>query len=66
MGLSGERASYYEQQLQAGRPVVTVHVGGRYQEAKDVLLRCGAFGIDSTGAGTTRSATRSGTWDQGE
>jgi hypothetical protein len=61
MGLSEGEATYYERQLELGRTVVTVSVQGRYREAKAVLERHGAFGIDSTGAGTARYAARDGT-----
>jgi hypothetical protein len=66
MGLSEPEATYYERQLELGRTVVTVNVAGRYQEAKAVLVRHGAFGIDSTGAGTARYAARSGAVEQAE
>ncbi len=66
MGLSEQEATYYERQLELGRTVVTVNVEGRYQEAKVVLERHGAFGIDSTGAGTARYAARSRAAEQAE
>ncbi len=66
MGLPEQEATYYERQLELGRTVVTVSVEGRYQEAKAILERHGAFGIDSTGAGTARYAARSGAAEQAE
>jgi len=43
MGLSEEEARYYEQQLQAGRTVVTVRADGRSAEAAKILGRNGGF-----------------------
>jgi hypothetical protein len=39
LGIPEEEAKYYDQEFQAGRVVVTVDAGGRFQEAQAILMR---------------------------
>jgi len=64
-----EEARFYESELKAGRILVGVKVDGRYQDAVNVLRRCGAYDASSPGerhagglgaqpaAGTTTAGT---------
>jgi FAD/FMN-containing dehydrogenase len=58
MGVPEEEARYYDSEFQAGRTIVTVQAGGRYQEALDILRRQGAY-VAST-RGSTATGTMSG------
>jgi len=42
MGLSDDDANYFDREVQAGRTLVTVKAGPRYEEAAEILNRCGA------------------------
>jgi hypothetical protein len=41
MGVPEEEARYYETEFQAGRAIVTVRAGDRYEEAAGILHRHG-------------------------
>jgi hypothetical protein len=43
LGLPEEEATYYEGEFKAGRTLVTVRAPGRYEEARDILRRFGAY-----------------------
>jgi uncharacterized membrane protein len=43
LGLPEEEARFYEEQLRAGHPVVTVKANGRFYEAHAILRRFGAI-----------------------
>src|SRR5437588_4004977 len=43
LGIPEEEARYYEEEFKAGRTIVTVKAGTRYQEARDILHRHGAY-----------------------
>jgi uncharacterized protein (TIGR02271 family) len=43
MGIPEEEAKYYESELQAGRFLVTVRADGRFDEARAILMRHGAY-----------------------
>jgi hypothetical protein len=47
LGIPEEEAGYYEKELQAGRTLVTVDAGARYDEAVAILRRHGALGKGS-------------------
>lgn len=47
MGVPEEEARFYESEFQAGRAILTVHAGERWQEAADVLNRYGRCGQDA-------------------
>jgi hypothetical protein len=64
LGMTEREATFYERQLEQGKTVVTINVAGRYEEAEEALRRGGAVTIDSTGSGTERYATASGTEQQ--
>jgi uncharacterized protein (TIGR02271 family) len=55
LGLSETEAKYYEKEFRAGRTIVTVKAGRRYDEAVAVLRRFGAYDHE------TRTATTGGT-----
>jgi len=57
MGVPEEEAHYYEGEFNEGRILVTVKADGRYQEARDILRREGAYDIENRGGATTRTAT---------
>jgi hypothetical protein len=46
-GIPEEEAKHYEQELAAGRTIVTVKADGRYAQAVEVLRRHGAYGKGS-------------------
>jgi uncharacterized protein (TIGR02271 family) len=56
MGVPEEEAHYYESEFNEGRILVTVKADGRYQEARDILRREGAYDIEDRGT-TARTAT---------
>jgi hypothetical protein len=43
LGIPEEDAQFYETEVGAGRSLVTVHAGGRYYEAWDILRKHGAY-----------------------
>jgi hypothetical protein len=45
MGVPDDEASYYDREFQQGRILVTVKADGRYDEARSILLRHGAYDI---------------------
>jgi hypothetical protein len=59
LGLTEEEASYYEGEVKAGRYLVTVKADGRYDEAWNILCRCGAYSRETAGsaAGSAGTAT---------
>jgi outer membrane lipoprotein SlyB len=50
-GLSHEEATEIEGRVQAGRPLVVVQTQGRDAEARAILLRAGADGLEMRGPG---------------
>lgn len=50
LGVPEEEARYYDREFQSGRIIVTTHARGRYQEAYDILHRCGAYDMHTQGA----------------
>jgi len=62
MGVPEEEARYYEGEAKAGRTLVTVRAGSRYDEAQRILRGHGAYDVESEHAGraaatTTQSST---------
>jgi len=53
LGLSETEAKYYEKEFKAGRTIVTVKAGRRYDEAAAVLRRFGAYDHETRTAATT-------------
>lgn len=43
LGIPEEEATYYEDEFKSGRTLVTVQAPGRYEEARDILRRYGAY-----------------------
>ncbi len=43
LGIPEEEASYYDREFQAGRVVVTVDAGRRFQEARSLLIQNGGY-----------------------
>ena len=43
LGVPEEEATYYEGEFKAGRVLVTVQAAGRYEEARDIMRRFGAY-----------------------
>jgi len=63
MGIPEEEANYYQDELNAGRAIVTVKAGGRYLEALNILRYNGAYDattryIDGGNASTLNAADR--------
>ena len=56
MGVPEEEAKYYQNEFSQGRAIVTVKAGSRYMEARDVLMRDGAYDVTSSQGGTGRAA----------
>jgi len=60
LGVPEEEARFYEGEFNEGRILVTVKAGDRYSEARDVLLRNGAYDIEDregrTGVANRESA----------
>ncbi len=56
MGVPEEEAKYYQNEFREGRAIVTVKAGARYAEARDILMRHGAYDINSTPGGTGMAA----------
>jgi hypothetical protein len=59
LGLSEHESSYYEGEYRAGRSLVTVKPGDRYDEAFDILRRHGAYDF-ATRPGAGPGATDTG------
>jgi uncharacterized protein (TIGR02271 family) len=59
LGVPQDRASYYESEYKAGRPIVSVRADGREQEARDILGNYGAIDEGQQGgyAQTTSDTT---------
>jgi uncharacterized protein (TIGR02271 family) len=57
MGVPEEEARYYESEFQEGRILVTVKAGSRYNEARQALLRHGAYDVENREGMTTGMAT---------
>jgi hypothetical protein len=63
LGIPEEEARYYEGEFRAGRTLVTVRAGARYDDAWAILRRHGAYDIHTragagTGTGTAPAAPR--------
>ncbi len=43
LGIPEDEATYYEGEFHSGRTLVTVQAPGRYEEARDILARFGAY-----------------------
>ena len=56
LGIPEEEANYYDREFQAGRVVVTVDAGSRFQEAQSILVQNG--GYDMLSAADARAAAR--------
>ncbi len=47
LGIPEEEAHFYQGEFEAGRTILTVKAGARYDEAVGILRRCGAYGKGS-------------------
>lgn len=47
LGIPEEEAHFYQGEFEAGRTILTVRTGPRYDEAVAILRRCGAYGKGS-------------------
>jgi hypothetical protein len=47
LGIPEEEARFYEGEFHLGRTLVTVQAPGRYEEARDILRRHGAYDVES-------------------
>src|SRR5436305_6975860 len=56
MGMPQDDASYFQQEYEAGRSIVTVLAGERMQEATAILARYGGYSANRRSAQTTGSA----------
>jgi uncharacterized protein (TIGR02271 family) len=68
LGVSEDRGRYYENEYEAGRPVVSVRTDGREQEAADILQQYGAYDQDTQQrtTGQTPTSMSTGTRDTDE
>src|SRR5438045_3978774 len=46
LGVPEDEARYYESEFNAGRILVTVKADGRFNEARDIMYRLGAYDVD--------------------
>jgi len=60
LGVSKEEAEYYEDELEAGRIIVTVHADGRYDEARSILQRFNSYDYSTSAGRTSRSTAAMG------
>jgi len=58
-GIPEEEAQYYHGEFEAGRTIVTVQAGNRYDEASTLMRRHGAYDMSTRGAATGGTATAS-------
>lgn len=56
-GIPEEEAHYYQSEFEAGRIIVTVQAGKRYDEATTILRRCGAYDMQTRGEAATATGT---------
>ena len=56
LGIPEEEANYYDREFQAGRVVVTVDAGSRFQEAQSILVQNAGYDMLSAPERTQRSA----------
>ena len=49
MGVPAEQAHYYENEIKAGRTILTVHTSERQQEVTDILRQNGAHDVQAHG-----------------
>lgn len=61
LGIPKDEAEYYEEELKAGRFVVTVHAGDRYDEAVAILRQFGSYDALNRSPATTTSSGH-GAW----
>jgi hypothetical protein len=54
-GIPEDEAKYYHGEFEAGRTIVTVAAGGRYDEAAAILRRFGAYDMSTRGTATGRA-----------
>jgi len=57
LGIPEEDARYYEGEVKAGRTLVTVQAGNRYDEVRSLFLRFGAYDIHSSGTQASHTST---------
>jgi uncharacterized protein (TIGR02271 family) len=60
LGIPEDEARYYEDEFKEGRIIVTVKADGRYDEARALLRRAGAYDIEDRGDARTRSGAYAG------
>lgn len=61
LGIPEEEATYYEGEFRSGRTLVSVQAPGRFEEARDILARFGAYDyrnreLDERGTGVNETA----------
>lgn len=61
LGVPEEEAHYYESEFNQGRIIVTVKAGSRFNEARDVLFRHGAYDVEHRGGMATAGTGTMGT-----
>jgi uncharacterized membrane protein len=49
MGVPADQAHYYENEIKAGRTILTVHTRDRQQEVTDILQQNGAHDVQAHG-----------------
>ncbi len=47
LGIPEDEATYYEGEFHSGRTLITVQAPGRYEEARDILARFGAYDYEN-------------------
>lgn len=61
MGAPPEAARYYQSEFEAGRSIVAVQGSGRMQEATDILVRHGGYGVNQRSAQAAAHGTPAST-----
>jgi hypothetical protein len=57
LGIPEEEAKFYEGEFHAGRTLVTVQAPGRYEEAREILHKHGAYNVETRGPRGDAAAT---------
>jgi hypothetical protein len=64
LGIPEEEAKYYDREFQAGRVVVTVNAGARFQEAQSILAENSGYDMLSAPEGAQRRAAMARTTEE--
>jgi uncharacterized protein (TIGR02271 family) len=63
MGIPEDEAEYYEGEVRSGRTLVTVRADGRYDDARAIMQRAGAYDFETRDAVAPAYAESTGRWE---